>query len=57
MRLVAGDKAWEWFVNGLTVLVAALLLSLGLLGLLLLLIKMMLIDGVNFLGEHAGDFE
>lgn len=49
--------AWEWFVNVLTVVIAAVLLSLGLLGLLLLLIKMMLIDGVNFLGEHAEDFE
>jgi hypothetical protein len=49
--------AWEWFVNVLTVILAAVLLSLGLVGLLLLLIKMMLIDGVNFLGEHAEDFE
>jgi hypothetical protein len=49
--------AWEWFVNVLTVILAVVLLSLGLVGLLLLLIKMMLIDGVNFLGEHAEDFE
>ncbi len=48
---------WEWFVNVLTVILAVVLLSLGLVGLLLLLIKMMLIDGVNFLGEHAEDFE
>ena len=49
--------AWEYCVNVLTVILAAVLLSLALVGLLLLLIKMMLIDGVNFLGEHAEDFE
>lgn len=49
--------AWEWFVNGVTVVLAALLLSFALVGLLLLLIKMALIDGMTFLGEHAEDFE
>jgi len=49
--------AWEWCVNVLTVLMAALLLSLALVGLLLLLVKMAVIDGVTFLGEHAEDFE
>lgn len=48
---------WEWFVNVLTVIIAGVLLSLALVGLLLLLIKMVLIDGVNFLGEHAEYFE
>ena len=49
--------AWEYCVNVLTVILAAVLLSVALVGLLLLVIKMMLIDGVNFLGEHAEDFE
>ncbi len=51
-------KPWlEWFVNGLTVLIAVLLIALALVGLVFVLIKMMLIDGVNFLAEHAEDLE
>ncbi len=51
-------KPWlEWFVNGMTVLIAVLLIVLALVGLVFVLIKMMLIDGVNFMAEHVEDFE
>jgi len=49
--------ALEWFVNGMTVLIAVVLIALALVGLVFELIKLVLIDVVDFVAEHVEDFE